>query len=86
MDRETVFEKLVDIIRFTDESLLRRFPVIDESTRILEDLGFTSIAMLYMSVSIEEMFSIRLDDVNIWDLHTLGDTIDMILGKLKLTR
>ena len=86
MDRETVFEKLVDIIRFTDESLLRRFLVIDESTRILEDLGFTSIAMLYMSVSIEEMFSIRLDDVNIWDLHTLGDTIDMILGKLKLTR
>lgn len=81
-DRKAILEKLIEIIRFTDGSLLDRFPDINEETKILEDLGFTSIAMLYMSVSIEEMFSIRLDDVNIWDLHTLGDAISMIQSKL----
>ena len=81
MSRNEIFEKLKEIILSADESIAYRFPSLDEDTRILEDLGFTSIGMLFMAVSIEETFQIKLDDVNIWDLHVLGDAVTMIEGK-----
>lgn len=82
MSRHEIFEKLKEIIVSADETVVRRFPALDEQTRILEDLGFTSIGMLFMAVSIEEVFRIKLDDVNIWELHVLGDAVSMIEGKL----
>ncbi len=81
-DRKQILEKLTEIILFADETARERCPVMDENTRILEDLGFTSVAMLYMAVSIEEAFNVRLDDVNVWDLHTLGDAVRLIERKM----
>ncbi len=81
MSRQEILEKLIEIIRFADETALERCPEITEETRLLEDLGFSSVALLYTAVSIEEAFGIRLDDVNIWDLHNLGDVIGIIQRK-----
>lgn len=82
MSRDEIFTKLKEIIFSADESIAGRFPSLDEDARILEDLGFTSIGILFMAVSIEECFLIKLDDVNIWDLHILGDVVTMIEGKM----
>lgn len=81
-DRQEILDKLKEIILFSDETAMERCPVLGEDTRVLEDLGFSSVALLYMAVSIEEAFGIRLDNVNIWELRTLGDVMDMIQGKM----
>ena len=82
LSRSEIFEKLKEITLSADESIAYRFPDLHEDIRILEDLGFTSVGLLFMAVSIEETFQIKLDDVNIWDLHVLGDVVTMIEGKL----
>lgn len=78
MNRTEIFEKLKEIIVAADESLAGKMPGVSEDTRILEDLGFTSVGMLFMAVVIEEAFSIQLEHVDIWSLRTLGDVIDAI--------
>lgn len=80
-NRDFIRNKLLEIVRFSDETIDEKCPVINDQTRILEDLGFTSIAMLYMAVSIEETFAVCLNDVNIWELRTMGDVIDVIERK-----
>ena len=82
MSRDEILTKLKEIILSVDESIASRFPSLDEDTRILEDLGFNSIAILFMAISVEEKFMIKLDNVNIGDFHVLGDVITMIEGKL----
>ncbi len=83
MDRNEITAKLLEIIRFSDDTAAARCPEIGEQTRILEDLGFSSVAMLYMAVQIEETFGIVLSDVNIWELKTVGDAVRMIEEKTK---
>ena len=82
MSRNEIFDKLKEIIVSADETIPQRFPELTEQTRVLEDLGFTSIGMLFMAVSVEEVFQIKLDNINIWSLHVIGDVISMIEGKL----
>ena len=82
MSRDEILTALKEIIFSVDESAASRFPSLDEDTRLLEDLGFNSIAVLFMAMSVEEKFSVKLDDVNIGDFHVLGDVITMIERKL----
>ncbi len=83
MNRNEITAKLLEIIRFSDDTVTERCPDIGEQTLILEELGFSSVAMLYMAVQIEETFGIVLNDVNIWDLKTVGDAVSMIEEKIK---
>ena len=82
MSRTEILEKLKGIIVSADASLADRMPAASEDTKILEELGFTSIGLLFMAVVIEETFGIRLEDVNVWQLHTLGDVIDVIQERM----
>ena len=82
MSRGEILTKLKEIICSVDESVASRFPSLDEDTRILEDLGFNSIGVLFMAISVEERFMIKLDDVNIGDLHVLSDVITIIERKM----
>ena len=45
---------------------------ITEESRLKEDVGLSSVAMLYMAVSIENEFEIDLSDANMNDLVTVG--------------
>ena len=54
---------------------------VDEITtesRLKEDVGLSSVAMLYMAVSIENEFEIDLSDANMNDLVTVGDVVELI--------
>ncbi|MBQ3668049.1 MAG: acyl carrier protein [Clostridia bacterium] len=81
--REETFNKLKEIVIAADESLSGRESEITESSRILQDLGFSSVELLYMAVIIEETFKIAMDDVNVWELSTVGDAVDMIMNEMK---
>ena len=54
---------------------------VDEITtesRLKEDVGLSSVAMLYMAVSIENEFEIDLSNANMNDLVTVGDVVELI--------
>ena len=83
MEREEILAGLKDIVASADESLRDRLGGITESTRVLEDLGFTSISLLFMAISIEETFHVELKDVDIWKLSTMGDVVSMIRERMR---
>lgn len=55
---------------------------VSEQSRLTEDLGFSSVNMLYMIIATEEVFDIRFDDVGVNEFQTVGDVMDYIEGKL----
>lgn len=83
MERTEIIEKLKDIIISADSRAAERARGVTEDTNIMQDLGFTSIGMLYIAIAIEEVFSIRFDNVGIADFVTVGNIVDYIEGKLQ---
>jgi acyl carrier protein len=56
---------------------------MNESANLADDLGLSSVGVLYIVIGIEEMFGIRFDDVGFSDFETLRDVIDYIEKKVK---
>ncbi len=50
------------------------------ASRLREDLGMSSIGMLYMAMSLEEEFNISLNNDDFGRLLTLGDVIARVEG------
>ena len=55
---------------------------VSEQSRLTEDLGLSSVNMLYMIIATEEVFDIRFDDVGVNEFQTVGDVMDYSEGKL----
>ena len=51
---------------------------ISAESKLKEDVGLSSVAMIYMAVSIENEFGIDLSDANMNDLVTVGDVVELI--------
>jgi acyl carrier protein len=83
MTRTEIIEKLKDIIISADSRAAERADGVTEDTNIMQDLGFTSIGMLYIAIAIEEVFGIRFDNVGISDFVTVRNIVDYIEGKLQ---
>ena len=82
MTRAEIIEKLKDILLSADDRNRELIETCDERSNLALDLGFTSISTLYMVIAIEEVFSIRFDNVGMSDFETLGDVVDYIEKKL----
>lgn len=68
---DSVFEGEIDATGITEESDLR------------EDVGLTSVAMLYMVMGLEEEFGIKFTNSDFETMSTVGDVVACIEGKLK---
>ena len=55
---------------------------VSEQSRLTEDLGLSSVNMLYVIIATEEVFEIQFDDVGVNEFQTVGDVMDYIEGKL----
>ncbi len=82
MSRTEIKEKLADIVELVIGS--KPEAELDENTRLVEDMGLGSVGILYVVVGIEEMFSIRFEDVGFADFKTLGDVITYIEKKTNI--
>ena len=82
LSRAEIFEKLKEILLFADIKNQAVIEKCDESTKLVTDLGFNSVSVLYMVIAIEEAFGIYFDDVGVNAFETVGDTVDYIEGKL----
>ena len=55
---------------------------IELDNKLIEDLGFTSVALIYFAVMIEEEFEISLEDAKLSDFVTIDDVITHIYEKV----
>ena len=82
MERSEILEKLKEIMLAMDPSKAEVVNSVTEDSRLTEDLGLTSVAILYMVIAIEETFNVSFDNLGINDFKTIGDSIDYIAKKV----
>ena len=82
MTKAEILEKLKEIMVAMDPSKAAVANTVNEQSRLTEDLGLTSVAILYMVIAIEETFNVSFDNLGINDFKTIGDSIDYIAEKL----
>ena len=51
---------------------------ITEETRVAEDIGMNSFAMLYMAMAVEGEFGVSLTNEDLPKMRTVGDIIRLI--------
>lgn len=82
MSRSEIVEKLADVIRMAMPGAELDVSALTENAYLVNDLGLSSVGVLYIVIAIEEFFNIRFDDVGFADFATIGDVIDYIERKL----
>jgi acyl carrier protein len=50
-------------------------------TRIVEDLGLSSVGIIYLVIAIEQKFAISLDNITVNTFKTIGDLVTYIKNK-----
>ena len=83
LTRPEIFEKLKEILMFADDKNRDAIEQCDESAKLVTDLGFTSVSVLYMVIAIEESFGIVFGDVSMNDFPTVGDVVSYIEARLQ---
>ena len=82
MNRQEIKSKLCEIMKLAMPQLDMNEETMNEEVSLANDLGLSSVGVLYVVIGIEEMFGIRFDDVGFSDFETLGDVIDYIEKKV----
>ena len=82
LTRTEILEKLKDILLFADEKNRDIIEKCDEDTKLVTELGFNSVSVLYMVIAIEESFGIVFGNVTVNDFETIGDVITYIADRL----
>ena len=82
MNRQEIKSKLCEIMKLAMPQLDMTEETMNEEVSLANDLGLSSVGVLYVVIGIEEMFGIRFDDVGFSDFETLSDVIDYIQKKV----
>ena len=83
LSRKEILEKLQDIMISINDHDREKIEASTEATRLVEDIGLTSVGMLYLVVVLEESFQIKFEDVGSSTFDTVGKVIDYIEEQLK---
>ena len=78
LSRNEIKEKLSDVMKMVLSEGQADLGSIDESSRLVEDLGLNSVGVLYIVIAIEEFFGIEFEDVGFDDFKVIGDVVDYI--------
>ena len=73
-------EKLVELFSNVFEGDVKT-DAITEQTRLVEDLEFNSIGLLYMALAVEENFGVKFNNDDFVNIRTVQDVLDKIEGK-----
>lgn len=76
LTREEIRSRLKEILIGMDEKNRERANRVTDSTKLVTELGLTSVGILYMVIAIEETFGIEFDDDRTF--LTVGDVVDFI--------
>ena len=82
MSRNEIIEKLKDVLKMAMPSTEVDLDSVTEDANLVNDLGISSVGVLYIVIAIEEFFNIRFDDVGFADFKTIGDVVNYIEKKI----
>ncbi len=83
MTRQEIINELKELLISADERKRELVENCTEDSSLANDLGLTSIGILYIVIAVEETFKIRFEGVGASDFATLRDVVDYIEAKLK---
>lgn len=83
LSRAEIFDKLKEILLFADQKNSDMIEQCNENTKLVTDLGFNSVSVLYMVIAIEESFGVVFDNASMNDFDTIGDVVTYIEAKLR---
>ena len=78
MSRIEIGEKLLEVMEMVVGSDSDKLKDCTEQTLLVDDLGLSSVGVLYVAIAIEEFFGVRFDGVGFGDFKTVGDVITFI--------
>lgn len=80
MERNEVFDKLKETISASNKEI--DVSNITEKSDFYQELGLSSIELLFVIFAIEDQFNVRLKNENLENIKTVGELIDLIIAKL----
>ena len=83
MSRNEIKVKLLDVMKIAAPTQDIDLDNLTEQSTLVNDIGLSSVGVLYIVIAIEEFFDIRFDDVGFADFKTIGDVIDYIERKVQ---
>lgn len=83
MSRETILNKLKDILLSMEDINSDIINQADENTELFSGLGLSSFKLLYIAIIIEEEFGIRFNSLGLSAFTTIKDIIDYISSQVK---
>ena len=83
LTRAEIFEKLKEILIFADNNNRDKIDACTENTKLVTELGFNSVSVLYMVIANQESFGVVFDNATIGDFETIGDVITYIEANQK---
>lgn len=75
-----MYDKVVDIIA---RQLQIDTDIIDEHTKIMEDLGADSLDVVEMLMAMEETFGFSIPDEDIEELVTVSDIVEYVESNME---
>ena len=81
MNDKEIFEKLVNIVAesLEDDTLKDR---VNMDTNIFTDINMNSIAMIYIAMAIEDVFSVKINNDDVKNNLTVKDWVNYIKNKM----
>jgi acyl carrier protein len=76
-------DEIIGIFRKYVEEVMARPVEFTDSTRFKEDLDADSLAMVEVSMALEEALDIRLTEDELGSLRTVGQLLDLLERKLR---
>ena len=83
MTEDQIIKELKDILLFADPSKKDAVEGCTMASRLREDLGLSSIGILYIVIAIEETFHIRFKNAGMADFKVLGDVVGYIRREMQ---
>ena len=78
MSRSEIKEKLLQVMEMVAPSDSVDWNTVTEQTSLVNDIGLSSVGVLYIVIAIEEFFGIRFENVGFADFKTIADVVNYI--------
>ena len=78
LSRNEIKEKLAEVMQMVMGDRLPDLSSLNESSKLVNDLGLNSVGVLYIVIAIEEFFGVEFENVGFNDFETIGDVVNYI--------
>lgn len=79
LNKDDILNQLKDILVGMDSKNAEKMENLTKDTKLVTELGLSSVSMLYLVIAIEETFNVEFDNEK--PFETVGEVVDFIAAK-----